>query len=428
MVLRTYSLPYGKKCIDVHINSEITLEQIVPRNIPVIRDCDLEITNAIRNAGEFAGLPLKIPSNMKIIITLNDKTRPVPNDVLLPPLLRELVQRGANKKNIRFLIATGTHSPMKPEEFVKIINENILNEYQFSSHDCDEDSNLVYKGNTKEGTQVFVNKLFDEADLTIVVGDIEPHHFAGFSGGVKSAAIGVCGRKTITQNHALLMDSKSCVGNFETNPLRQDIEEIGAIIGVDLALNAILNQKKEVLSVFFGNPFEVIRSGIAVIRKNLMIEVEKPFDIVISSAGGYPKDINLYQAQKALTHASLFVKRGGTVILAAACEDGVGSESYLDFMNGVTSNKQVIKKFENQGFFIGPHKAFQFASIAEKIEYYLFSEIEGIIMKKLLIPKIIDLDEFIKQKLSELPKTARGVILPFATASIPVTTGEPNEY
>jgi lactate racemase len=329
-------------------------------------------------------------------------------------------------ENILILIAVGTHVPMPESEYSLLLPANLLTRFKVISHDCDDESNLTYKGNTSRGTPVYVNSLFDRADIKIVVGDIEPHHFAGFSGGYKSASIGVCGRKTINNNHSLLQDPKSSVGRFKDNPLRQDIEEIGQLLGVDLALNAILNEKKEILHVFFGKPGDVIDAGIKVIRENELTLIDEPYDLVIASAGGYPKDINLYQAQKALTHASLFCKDGGTVLLATACAEGVGSQTYFDSMDGITSHAEARAKFIEKGFTVGPHKAFQFAAIAERINFAIKSEIEPSVMKKLLIQPIFDLDKTIENLINSNIHPLRIAIVPFATATIPQIRGATN--
>jgi len=367
--------------------------------------------------------PVKIDSTTTVVITINDKTRPVPNNTLFPPLLDFLQEIGVKKENITILIATGTHQPMNENEFHLLLDHNIYNGIRLISHDCDYKGGLIYKGKTSRETLVYVNSLFDSANIKIVVGNIEPHHFAGFSGGAKSAAIGVCGRETINKNHSLLLDPRSCVGHYEDNPLRQDIEEIGQILGINCALNVILNEKKEILHALFGLPKDVMEMGIKIIRENELIHLNGPYDLVIASAGGYPKDINLYQAQKALTHASLFCKDGGTVLLAAACEEGVGSQSYLDSMNGIKTHGEARTKFIHNGFEVGPHKAFQIAIINERINFQILSEIQPSIMSRLLIEQITDLQKRINDFLSESPYPPRIAILPHATATIPQLNG-----
>jgi len=419
-----YSLPYGKTKLEIDLDDRYRVDLFLPKDIHPDSDEKTIISSAIRNPENGKVLSFKDAERMKVAITINDKTRPVPNNVIFPPLLRELNDRGIKNENITILIATGTHIPMSKNEHNLLLNEDILQNYHVTSHDCDETSNLIFKGTTTYGTKVYVNSIFDSADIKVVVGNIEPHHFAGFSGGAKSASIGVCGRETITHNHILLKDPKSCVGRYEDNPLRQDIEEIGQLIEIDFALNVILNEKKEILHALFGSPKDVMKKGIQIIRENELIKISEPYDLVIASAGGYPKDINLYQAQKALTHASLFCKDGGMVLLAVACSEGVGSQSYVDFMQGVGSHKQAKEKFEKQGFRVGPHKSYQFAMIADRIDFKIKSEIEPNVLTGLLIESMDDFGIGITEVLNTSPSISRIAILPYATATIPQYSGD----
>ena len=420
---KEYDLPYGKQQLAVHLDDSYSVDLFLPKELSPTGDENDLVCNAIRNPLNLFKFSQKIGEKTRVAISINDKTRPVPNNLLFPPLLKALEEAGVRSENILLIIATGTHQPMPANEFGLLLNDELLRQVRIVSHDCDDDKNLQYKGTTTRGTPVFVNSLFDQADIRIVVGDIEPHHFAGFSGGVKSASIGLCGRKTINTNHRLLQDPASCVGNYETNPLRQDIEEIGTMIGVDAALNAILNEKKEIIHAFFGQPREVMQAGIKIIRDNCLTPVEEPYDLVIASAGGYPKDINLYQAQKALTHASLFCRDGGTVILAAACAEGVGSQGYVDFMQNVSNLAQVREQFAQKGFTVGPHKAFQFAAIAERIKFKIKCEIDQTMMTRLLIPLIDNLQSAIDAEIKSFSHPPRVAVIPFATATIPQRKG-----
>lgn len=423
---KEYILPYGKQTIAFHLDQLLDIDVFLPK-ISDSHDNESELVrSAIRNPLNNFHLPQNTGKDTTVAITINDKTRPVPNNLLFPPLLEALHEAGISRDNILVIIATGTHQPMAEKEFCLLLNDDVLSRVKIISHDCDNESSLTFKGTTSRGTPVLVNSLFDQADLKIVVGDIEPHHFAGFSGGVKSASIGVCGRKTINQNHGLLQDPASCVGNYENNPLRQDIEEIGKIIGVDFALNAILNEKKKILHAFFGNPRDVMETGIQILRDNCLTMIEEPYDLVIASAGGYPKDINLYQSQKALTHASLFCKDGGTVILAAACDEGVGSQSYIDFMQGISSHAQARKIFSEKGFTVGPHKAFQFAAIDERIDFKIKSEIDPRLLSNLLISEANDFQNIINAEIKAQAHPPRIAVVPYATATIPQRRGVTN--
>jgi len=420
-------LPYGVGLLDIVFSeAQGSVDIFLPQNrLQKVIDAKSALNRALESplgiVNPFSGFN---PSS-KVAIAINDKTRPVPNSVLLPPLLDKLHTFGVLHENITIFIASGTHAPMPYEEFHLVIGHGISRKYRIVAHNCDNNDNLYALGSTFRNTPVFVNSDFYQNDQKIVVGDIEPHHFAGYSGGVKSAAIGLAGRITINANHKLLLDEKSTIGSFDQNPLRQDIEEIGSMMKIDLALNAVLNEQREILGTFFGKPAEVMKAGIRLVNNISRVRLRKRYDVVIASAGGYPKDINLYQAQKAMTHASLFCKPGGSIILLAECVEGIGSKGFLDFMHGLSNLKDVIEKFRASEFSVGPHKAFQIARILQKHQVYLYSSIPSDLVASLLLTPIAQLNEIhnIINEYSD-PNVA---ILPHATACIPIVEEEEND-
>jgi nickel-dependent lactate racemase len=252
-----------------------------------------------------------------------------------------------------------------------------------------------------------------------VVGNIEPHQFQGFSGGIKSAAIGLASRDTVNHNHAMMTDPHARLGNYADNPARQDVEEIGQRIGVHLALNVILNEKKEIVKAIAGDPQAVMATGIPIARSVCQIEVNEPFDLIISSPGGHPKDINLYQAQKALAHASLVTKEGGTVILVAACPEGSGSQSYQRWVTQMSSHSQVLARFEEEGFRVGPHKAFQIARDARRVRVFLVSDMPPDLVRSFLLEPCNTLDQALELSLSDFPTGVRIGVMPRASSTIP---------
>lgn len=420
------SLPYGHNELELDLpGNDYTIDCLLP--VPISRTLALSAEKLVEQA---LSSPIgdrtqfrTVTRNNSIAITINDKTRPVPNNLLLKPLLERFSLLGVPDENITLFIASGTHDPMPKSEFSRILSQEFIDRFRIVAHDCDDNTQLYELGLTKRGTPVLANRLFIEKDIKIVVGDIELHHFAGYSGGVKSAAIGLNGRKTINANHKLLIDPLSRMGEYDQNPLRQDIEEIGALMGIDYALNAVLDENKTVLAAFFGDPIAVMQEGIRKVDQISRIPCENKYDLVIASAGGYPKDINLYQAQKAMTHASYFCKKGGSIILLAECSEGAGSEGFLNFLSDVRSPEQAIQKFEREGFSVGPHKAFQIARILESHAVYLLSSMPARLVKyQMLVPmELSEINRFIP---AIVPQNGRIAILPYATACIPYASGE----
>jgi lactate racemase len=390
----------------------ITAEDLVeaPNPIEIVKGA---INNPLGNI-ELDGQNVK-----KVAIAINDKTRPVPHQYLLPPLLEMLEKNGIKQANIQFIIAVGTHIPMPRSEFTNVLPESIVNSYPVVSHNCDDQDNLVNLGLTKRGTPIFINKDFLNSDLKIVVGNIEPHHFMGFSGGVKSAAIGLAGRETINRNHELLLHPDARIGEYEKNPMRQEIEEIGRKIGIQLALNAILNNTKQIVKAFFGDPLSVILSGVKDVRQICQVKVDQLFDLVIASAGGYPRDINLYQAQKALTNAAEIVRPGGIIILLAECREGVGNEKFEKFMQDVNNPDEAIEKFRSKGFEVGPHKAFMIARVVKKAQVILISSLENEKVRRLLFSPESSLENALSRAWKTLPDPPHVALMPKAVITMP---------
>ncbi|MBU0511881.1 MAG: nickel-dependent lactate racemase, partial [Chloroflexi bacterium] len=297
------SVPYGRSAISLNLPDDVQVDIIEPPAVPPAPE-PLKVVRAALDQPLGSVSLSAFASAKSVAIAVSDKTRPVPHQHLLPPLLERLELLGIPAQAITLYVAVGTHPPMTPSEFPAILPADILARYRVVSHDSENDDLLINLGVTSRGTPVWANRAYVESDFKIVIGNIEPHQFAGFSGGVKSAAVGLAGLNTINRNHALMTHPDSIIGEYETNPARQDIEEIGDKIVVHLALNAILNYSRQIVKALAGNPRAVMRAGVPLAKQNCQVAVPKPYDLMITSPGGYPKDINLYQAQKGLAHAA----------------------------------------------------------------------------------------------------------------------------
>jgi lactate racemase len=412
------NLPYGNTTQNLTIHADYEVDVIAPAPVKAGKDPLGIVSSALDQPIAGFGLDL-FQGARSAVIAINDKTRPVLHHLLLPPLLQRLEHMSIPIDAIELLVATGTHLPASEEEIQRTYPAEIVSRYRFTSHDCDDQNELVYLGHTKRKTPVFVNRRFYESDLRIVTGNIEPHHFMGFSGGVKSAAIGLAGRITINKNHAMLVDPMAKAGLYETNPMRMDIEEIGELMDVHFALNTIQNDDLEIIHALAGQPKQVMQAAIPLSRQACQVPVDGLYDLVIASTGGYPKDINLYQAQKALTHAALITKSGGYVILVAECREGSGSRSCEVFLSDINSLQDVFLKFQSQGFQVGPHKAFQIAREAVRINLCLVSNLPDELVKQFFFHPAKSLELALKLALTDLPSNARIAVMPSATHTIP---------
>jgi nickel-dependent lactate racemase len=416
--LKEFTLPYNHSQLTVHLPESYQVDFLLPEPPEVPLDADALFASAF--AEPVGGsLPLQADPGLKIGIAINDKTRPVAKPHPVTHLLTYLDSLGFVPGQIALFLGSGTHKPMSAEELDLILGQETIDKYTIFAHDCDL-SPMVQLGDTRYGTPISVNQDYYDCDLKFVVGNIEPHHFMGFSGGVKTAAIGLASRKTVNANHAMLTRDLTRSGLYSVNPMRQDIEEIGRKMGIQYALGVILNEDKQVLRAFFGEPKAVMQAAIPTVRQIFTLPVEAPYDLVIASPGGYPKDINLYQAQKGLTHAARITRDNGTVLLLAGCEEGSGSPSYETYITQVASHQEVIDQF-NDGFFkVGPHKAYQIAKDALRVTVILISEIppETVQEWKLTPSQPDKLDALLEWLTTQLPNNARVAILPAATRTM----------
>jgi len=411
-------LPYGQSFLTAHIPDGFYVDVIDLPHTPPAPDPAGVVRAALENPlGEVAWSDFM--GVQSVAIAINDKTRPVPHQHLLPPLLDCLASQGIPNEVINFYVAVGTHSPMEPEEFPIILPNDILGRYKVISHDSEDDDSLIYLGETAQGTPVWSNRDYVQADLKIVVGNIEPHQFVGFSGGVKSAAIGLSSLQTINENHTLMAHPDSQLGTYTTNPARQDLEEIGKMMGVNLALNAVLNQHKEIVQALAGDPVAVMDAGVPLSQQICQVAVPQTYGLVISSPGGHPKDINVYQSQKALASAVRITRPGGTVILTAACPEGSGSSHYENWIIGKKSYAEVTEAYQVEGFRIGPHKAFQFARDTIQTRLMFYSEMEDDLSQALLLNPVGDFQTAVDTALADLYPGDRVAVLPHATSTIP---------
>lgn len=415
-----FTLPYGKQKLTFSLDDALHVELIAPKVTTPAADPLAAVAQALDN-------PVGLPSGLAAFagaksaaVAVNDKTRPVPNHHLLPPLLSRLEGLGIAPEKITLIIASGTHTPMTPDEFGAVIPPEILNRYPVISHDSDDKTNLTYLGTTERDTAVWVNRHFAAADLKIVTGNIEPHQFMGFSGGVKSAAVGVGGRETINHNHAMMTHERAQLARYHDNPMRQDVEEIGKLIGIDLALNSILNDHKQIVRAIAGNPVAVMQTGIPLVRELYQVPVAAPFDLMIVSPGGNPKDLNMYQAQKGMAHAAMITKTGGTLILTAACPDGTGGSAYEDWVLQFNSHAEVLDKFARSEFKLGQHKAYQISRDASRMNVILVSEMEAEFVRRLLLNPAPSLDAALATALVTLPSDARIGVMPLGNTTVPL--------
>jgi lactate racemase len=317
-------LDYGTDGLDVDLPDErATVIEPMPR--PAVADAHATLLEAIRAPLGRAPLRELVRPGQKIAISVCDVTRAQPRQEMLRAIVEDMP--GVQAEDITIMIATGTHRANTDAELERMLGRDILSRYRVINHDSRDPSMLARAGTTSTGVNVFLNREWLNADVRITTGFVEPHFFAGFSGGPKMVAPGLAGLDTVMTLHDArhIGHPRATWGITEGNPVHDDVREIARMVTVHFALDVTLNREQKITAAFAGDVFAEHRAACAHVKDTAMRQVPSPFDVVVTTNSGYPLDQNLYQAVKGMSAAAKIVKPGGTIIAAAECRDGLPS-------------------------------------------------------------------------------------------------------
>ncbi len=413
------SLNYGHDSMTLDIPDENYMGTLSPKDIREIEDPVTEVKRALANPIGSKKIKELVSSLDKIVILASDITRPSPSSVLLPPIIEELKEAGVSNNQITVVFGLGVHRKHTEDEKKRLVGEEVYNQVKCMDHDID---NCVKIGITKRGNEVSVFKEVLKSDFIIVTGNLEFHYFAGYTGGAKAVAPGVLGREAIANNHKHFLDFNAKAGKIEDNPIREEIEEIGEMVGINFMVNAVLNSHKKLVKVVAGEVTKAHREGAKYINDMFRIEIDKLADIVITSPGGYPKDIDLYQTHKAMENASLAVKEDGIIIVVGECRDGLGEGKFAGALNGKLSPQKLIEELKNN-FILGRHKASRVANINLNSEIYLVSNLADEIKKNLFIKTFDSLEEAFSEAIKVQGQEAKVLVMPYGNSTLPIFKG-----
>jgi len=365
-------LPYGKTEVCVMVPTQNFLGLIEPKEKPGVLDARAEIERALKEPVVSKRLSEIVKPEHKVAIVVDDATRPAPSHLMVPPILDELNMADVKNENITIIFGCGTHKAVTREEAVRLLGEAVLNRVKAISHDCDAED-LVYAGTTqKHGTKVYLNRIFAEADVKILTGDVCFHYYAGYGGGRKSILPAVSGEETIKHNHAMILHPNAKTGVLDGNPIHEDMVEAAKLAKVDFILNVVTNSKGEVVKAFAGDLEQAFYEGVKVVDEMYRIPVDRKADIVVVSPGGYPADVNLFQAYKGVDSALEIVKRGGMIVLLAECPQGHGNQVFYDWMVKFSDIKAVEREIK-RNFVLGGHKAYYLLKALQNHQIILVS-------------------------------------------------------
>lgn len=372
------SLPYGEGEITVNLPEDRVKAVLYSKPAPPLKDVEERIRWALENP--IASPPLRelAKGRKNACIVISDITRPVPNRLILPPLLSSLEEAGIKRENILILIATGLHRPNVGEELERMVGKYIMENYRIENHFARDASQQKFVGTTKRGTEIWVNRLYLEADLRILTGLIEPHFMAGYSGGRKSICPGICGIETVKVQHGprFLEHPNADNGILEGNPFHEEALEVAKRVGVDFILNVTINRQREITGIFAGHLERAWEEGVRFLEDFVKVPIDEPVDIVLTHGGGYPLDATFYQTVKGMVGALPILKPGGTILIASSCSEGVGSAEFRQLLWETKSLPEAVERMFDPSFFIiDQWEVEELAKVYKKAkEVYLYTD------------------------------------------------------
>ena len=382
---------------------------------PAIASEEEEVRRALREPVGAPPLRQVVRPGEKIAVITSDITRPMPTRKVMPALLDELYAAGVKPEDITLVFALGSHRSQTDEERRRLAGERAWNEIRCV--DCDPDD-CVHLGVTSAGTPVDITRVVAEADRRICLGNVEYHYFAGYSGGAKAIMPGCSTRAAIQSNHSMMVRAEAAAGNLKTNPVRRDIEEAAALCGIDYILNVVLGEHKEILRAAAGDVTLAHRELCAFLDKIYLNELPQAADIVLVSQGGAPKDLNLYQTQKALDNARHAVRQGGIIILIGSCREGLGERVFERWMTTSPSPEAMIERI-GRDFQLGGHKAAAIAITLQKAKIFLVSELEDDFVRSIFLTPQPSAQAALEQAFRELGGDASVLAMPFGGSTLP---------
>jgi len=346
-------LAYGRDGLEIELPEDAQVTIIEPQFVPGLADERDAIITALRSPLETPPLCELVQPGDTVAVVFSDLTRPMPNDRVLPLLLDELRSAGVSDEQIVLINALGTHRPQTRTELVRMLGSELVDCYRIVQHDAWDDSSLVEVGRNRSGRPVRVNRDYMEASVRILTGFIEPHFFAGFSGGPKAVLPGISDIDAILDNHgaSMIADPNATWAVTAGNPLWEEMLAVAQSTQPAFLLNVTLNRDRQITGVFAGSLIAAHCAGVDFVRRTSMQPVSEPFDIVITSNSGYPLDLNLYQSVKGMSAAARIVRPGGDIIVAAECWDGMPSHGeYRRLLWEASSPAELLNRIMSPGF------------------------------------------------------------------------------
>ena len=406
---------FGTGFQEVEVPEQNLIGELHANEVPVGLTGEAEVRRALENPIGSPRLKDIVHAGETVAIVTSDVTRPMPTKLVMPALLDELYAGGVRKEDITLVFALGSHRHQTDEERQRLAGERAWNEIQCVDSDPDD---CIGYGTTSRGTPVDITRVVAQADRRICLGNIEYHYFAGYSGGAKAIMPGASTRAAIQANHSRMILPEAKAGALEDNPVRLDIEEAGAMVGIDFIVNVVLSEHKEILKAVAGDVTKAHREGCRFLDTLYRKELSAPADIVLVSQGGAPKDLNLYQTQKALDNAKHAVRDGGVIILIGSCKEGLGEKTFEEWMTTAPTAHSLIERIGRE-FRLGGHKAAAIAMVLERAEVDLVSELDDDFVRSIFLNPQPSAQAALDRAFAKLGPNATVLAMPYGGSTLP---------
>jgi nickel-dependent lactate racemase len=420
-----FLVPCGRREAELVVPDGVVVELVRSKERAPVPDVRTAIEEALARPIGSPRLSALVRPGQKVALIVTDITRRLPEDLILPALLDELVAGGVREEDVTAVVACGTHRPNTREELAEKFGRETVERLRFVNHKAFDAATLKHLGCSESGIPLVANRKVAEADVRISTGVIETHLFAGYSGGVKSVAVGVAGAETIAATHNFRMLKETRLGVTEGNRFRDFLTEAATAVGLDFIVNVVQTGHKEVVKVVAGHPVEAWREGVEVARAMYEVPLQAPGDIVVAGAL-YPKSRDLYQATRA-ANTSVFgprpvVNQGGALLIPTPCEDGFGHPGYVEWMGRCAGPEEIIRQAEEEGFAPGDQKALILAWILRRARIVITDcLIPADQLRRIHLETAPTLQEAFDAELARRPG-ARVVVIPDALLTLPVLT------
>ncbi|MCD6169257.1 MAG: nickel-dependent lactate racemase [Candidatus Latescibacteria bacterium] len=419
-------LKYGKRGLRVELPSHRVTGVLRTNPLPEVRRPELSVFDALAHPIASPALSQLSQGKRTVCIVVSDITRPVPNRVILPPILEVVQESGISREAITILIATGLHRSSSEQERLQMLGPDIVSDYRIVDHRAT--GSMAFLGHTRRATPVFVNPLFVKADLKITTGLIEPHFMAGYSGGRKAICPGICGLETIKVQHGprFLESPRSTEGILSGNPFHREALEIARMVGVDFSLNVSVDQRGRLNGVFAGELDKAHQAGVRFVEKQVKVPWVEPVDIVVTSGGGYPLDLTFYQTIKGMSTALPVIKKGGAIIIASECAEGIGGAEFTQLIEQTENPDEFLQRICQPGYFVKDQwQVEKLCHVLKKARVFLYSEgIPRCRVRKLMVEPTPSVEEAVEQALEQSCQEAKIAAIPEGPYVLPVPQGQ----